>query len=107
MKLTVKPDGTMEFDVDTAAQALDIQAEIMRRQAPRSALQAPNPSMSDKYYQTWCFLVDNDCETGIHINHVARGLDIKNNAAGQRLTVMVQQGTAQRVSVGHYRAVMP
>jgi len=54
-------------------------------------------------YETWSFLVDNDCQNGIHVNAVARHLGISDSAASTRLRRLVSMGYAVRLSTGYYR----
>lgn len=104
MKVTINPDGTPTFEDVSVDEGLAIMDKIRERAAAQAnSTPAPDPSMNAKYYQTWTCLVENDCELGVSLHHVARALNISPEAATQRLGAMVKRGTARRVSVGHYR----
>ncbi len=62
-------------------------------------------SLNTQQYQTWSYLVDNDCEVGVHRAAVAREFNITVGAAGSRLSALVSLGYASRPSIGHYRPV--
>lgn len=105
MKLVVNLDGTIAFDDVSVEDAIQL-TDTMRKRAEVAAKDrppAPDPSMNDANYETWCVLVDNDNENGVHIHHVARVLGISIPAATQRLGIMVKRGTAKRVRIGYYR----
>jgi hypothetical protein len=113
MKVVVRPDGSVEFDVDNAGQALDIAAEAARRALPPPLeLQAKpvisqrvcGPSMNDRVTQAWEVLVDNDDEYGVSIAFVARKLGITVTNAQQRLSRLANKGWAVRTHRGYYRA---
>jgi hypothetical protein len=64
-------------------------------------------SLNKKQYEMWSFLVDNDCESGVHRTAAAEYFGIGDDGAGQRLGRLVRVGLACRVGQGFYRAVDP
>ena len=60
--------------------------------------------MKRHQYDTFSYLVDNDCEEGVPIDAVARHFGITSDAAGQRLSVMARSNLIRRVTAGRYRA---
>jgi hypothetical protein len=62
-------------------------------------------SMNKLQYETYSYVVDNDCEEGIAIDALARHFGIKPGAAGQRLQTMARAGHLKRISQGRYRAI--
>lgn len=135
MKFSIKPDGTFEFDDVTAAEAVELarqaKAPVAPAPPPRStmrevvelittplieAAERPNSvqyastipgtaSMSDIWYKTWVFLVDNDHDRGVAVSAVSRHFGCSDSAAHSRLMKLVKNGYAKRVSRGFYRAL--
>jgi hypothetical protein len=64
-------------------------------------------SLNKKQYDMWSFLVDNDCDAGVHRTAAADYFGIGDDGAGQRLGRLVLAGFAYRVRQGFYRAIVP
>lgn len=121
MKINVSPDGTVSFDIstNTSAEVVEIIEQLRNsktgiRQLPdiSQKVQRTQPTtqkngveLNSLQYETWEFLVDNDCSDGVHISAVARGFGIPHDAAGCRLRRLTDKGYAIRVAQGYYRAV--
>ena len=122
MKFSIKPDGTFEFDDVTAAEAVELarQAKAPVAPAPVKVPPAPRPepvraeyastipgtaSMTDIWYKTWVFLVDNDHDRGVSVSAISRHFGCSDSAAHSRLMKLVKNGYAKRVSRGFYRAL--
>jgi DNA-binding MarR family transcriptional regulator len=100
MKVHRNADGTMDFDVQNSSDV-----ELLRKlvqtngEKPKTA-----PDLTDKQYAVWNYLVENDVEGGVHINAIARELDVTVGNVGQRLSILIERGYAYRVGTGRYRA---
>lgn len=65
---------------------------------------AVDPAVSPQQMQTWQWLVNNDAPTGRSAQDLADALGLENGTAGLRLSRLVQNGLAHKVSRGLYRA---
>lgn len=101
MKVHVNPDGTMDFDVQSAD---DIK---LLREATTNGHNAEAPktmALNEIQYEAWTFLVENDNEFGVHFMRYAEAKEITDKAAHYRLKTLVNMGYAKRVARGKYRA---
>lgn len=122
MKFSIKPDGTFEFDDVTTAEALELARQAKTPVVP-TPVKIPPPSrpdlvraeyastipgtahMSDIWYKTWVFLVDNDNDRGVAVSAISRHFGCSDSAAHSRVMKLVKNGFAKRVSRGFYRAL--
>jgi hypothetical protein len=60
-------------------------------------------SLNKTQYEMWEFLVDHDCQGGIHRSAVEQHFGLSYSCAGQRLGRLVRAGFAYRVGLGYFR----
>lgn len=105
MKVTISPTGEIQLDTNgsTPAEIAALVRELSAKDEPRP--QGPAPVMlGTTMAETWDFLVEHDNPKGVHIQAVAQRFGISKDAAGQRLVQLVNEGHAERVVMGRYRA---
>lgn len=105
MKITISPTGEISMETN-GSNAAEIAAVIRELQQPKEDKpKGPAPvTLGTTMAATWDFLVDNDNPKGIHIQAVAQHFGINKDTAGQRLVQLFNEGYAERVSIGRYRA---
>jgi hypothetical protein len=124
MRINFATDGAISVDVtpgDTADVVLNILSAIrtvdntgstpLPELAPAPRPQPrPRPkraginSLNRTQYEMWEFLVDNDCERGVHRSAAEQHFGLSYSCAGQRLGRLVRAGLAYRVGAGWFRA---
>lgn len=107
MKVQLNDDGSMEFDVqceDDIILLKKITEKKDEKQIRKDDLNAVG-AMNKWEYETYCYLVDHDCEEGVAIDAMHRALDITNGAAYTRCATLVKRGHAKRVGRGRYKAI--
>lgn len=117
MKVTVSPDGTMVFDVDTVDQIVDLAHRLKAdgsRATPRSARTGPKKpkvveghKLTGSQAQTWQWLTAHDTAAGLSPEDYAHDTGVTTSAAGVRLLKLVGLGLAHRVARGRYRPGPP
>ena len=109
MKFKLDKDGNVEFDVDSASDALDIIEELQKRKKAKETKAGPMnvrlASMNKTQRETYNALIEFDSEAGVHTSSLATLLETSEGAISHRLALMVDNGTVKRVSRGHYRAI--
>ena len=116
MKITVNPQtGAMEFDAtpEEAVALMSLQAQVKDAQEQVAenaevAAAADSAGLTQANYLVWDYLVQHEnVDAGITVTAVARHLRITPAAASSRLGHLVEQGFAERISRGRYKAVCP
>lgn len=107
MKIHVNTDGSFDLDVneDETKNAAKMIHELTTN-TNGNGQTATNPvSLNQLQYEAWNWMVDNDSEDGIHFSAMARGLEITEKAAHQRMTRLAAKDFAYRCGErGRYRA---
>lgn len=113
MKVLIKPDGTVEFDVDTTEQAIALargvasSAQAEADEAEKREVSRELVSLTPKQRRLYDLMAELDCPEGCHLSGLAELTDATESAVSQMVNIMVKRGLAQRISRGHYRAVKP
>lgn len=109
MKVSFRPDGTVEIDVDTAEQALELargaHAQTEQEKIEKRTHAAELVSLTPKQRKLYDTLAELDCPEGCHLSGLAELVESTDQAVGQMCCEMIKRGLVQRVSRGHYRAV--
>ena len=110
MKVTVNINGVdlkLEGEVDETVdfvQRLQKKEQEEKKIIVRSERIEKAVELNKVQFDLWEYLVDNDCEAGVPIAAVARHFELNEGCAGQRLSVLTNNGYAYRVGRGRYRA---
>jgi hypothetical protein len=118
MKINYANDGTISVEIaagDDESKAIRIITAVRSatQQGIIHAPATPRPvkrrrrkieSLNATQYSMWSYLVDNDCENGIHYTSAAAHFGLGGHTAGQRLSRLARSGLAYRVRQGWYRA---
>jgi hypothetical protein len=112
MKVTLNPDGSLDFDVDTVEEAVALARTIQHNgngsaPATKKIRSAPVPQsemipVSPQLLSTWQYLVDHGSSSGTAATEVAAGQGLKLPTATYRLNHLIKAGLAHRVSPGFY-----
>jgi predicted transcriptional regulator len=109
MKFTLDKDGNVEFDVDSAQDALDIIEELQRRKKAKDHRLDPMnvrlASLNKSQRETYNALLEFDSEAGVHVASLATLLETSEGAVSHRLSLLIDHELVKRVSRGHYRAI--
>lgn len=108
MKITMSPTGEITIDTNGSTPAEVAGTILAVQQELRKQLeQAERPvSLNDCQGATYDWMVEHDCEAGIHISSLGKAFGITTSAAGHRMTGLVRDGFVRNVGTGRYRAVM-
>lgn len=106
MKLTFNPDGSYSMDVASVEEAAALVRKVNQDNSNDSNDGPCNiNSLNAKEMKTYEFLVENDCEEGVHFRAFARWAGITDKAANQRFYNLKVRGFAVTgLRRGHYRA---
>lgn len=117
MKVTVSPDGTMVFDVDTVDQIVDLAYRLKAdgpAPAPRKPKKKPKPKtvegqpLNVPQAQTWQWLTaHDDAETGLSAGQYAADTGVTHAVAENRLRKLMTLGLAHKIAPGRYRPGPP
>jgi hypothetical protein len=104
VKVTISPTGEIQLETNGSSPA-EIAALVRELQQQNDKPNGPAPvSLGTLMAETWDFLAEHDNPKGIHLQAVAQHFKISKEAAGQRMQGLVNDGHAERVSAGRYRA---
>jgi hypothetical protein len=104
MNITVAANG--DISIDTNGTNPKEVVALLNEFTKNQGLNNQQPSLNDLQYETWEYLVENDCKRGVAVAGLARDKDVTNGTASQRMITLARGGHAYRVSSGHYRANM-
>jgi hypothetical protein len=109
MKVHVNTDGSFDLDVTKEDETKTVAHMIHEITAIKSGngngQASKTVSLNPLQFEAWNWMVDNDSEDGIHYSALARGLDITNKSAQQRMIKLVSKDLAYRCGErGRYRA---
>lgn len=107
MKVRINADGSMEFDVDSVADAAAVIRLATNKDEPEPEVEPGRnaPELNTTQFAVWSYLIDNDCETGIHIAAIGRAMGIKKDNSSWWCQTLLRMGYAKRISRGYYRAL--
>lgn len=112
MKVTLNPDGSVDFDCSTPEEAVALARRLQNGSAAKVRKAPPPPpqepveevvEVSSQLMDVWNYLVANDCSSGSAITEVANSLSLTSRSARVRLGRLVRFGLAHEVSKGMYR----
>jgi hypothetical protein len=108
MKLHVNPDGSFDVDVSAGEEksAVSLIRELQAKPGDKVKPEDAPASLNQVQYETWAWLVEHDCEDGIHFTAFARALGITEKAAHNRFYRLKEAGYAYTLGLsrGRYRA---
>ena len=115
MKISVAPDGqvTLETNGSTAKEVVEVIQQLQNSNRKQMAnvvaedLIDHSVELNASLYEAWAFLCDHDCETGLHIQGMARALKTSPGAISARMQELMKRGYALRARKGYYRAQIP
>lgn len=109
MKLHVNPDGSFDVDVSAGEEksAVNLIRELQGSAPDKPQLENAPVDLNVANYEAWAWLVEHDCESGVHYQAFARAFNISNKAAHNRLYRLKEMGyaTLEGLRRGCYRAV--
>jgi hypothetical protein len=115
MKVTVSPDGSVSFDVDTPAQAAELALAVQsgrkaeNAKAEKRAVAREVMSLTPKQRALYDALVEFDNPDGCHLSGLMELTGAPSTGAISTMcTKLIQRGlvTREGLQAGHYRAVV-
>ena len=105
MKLTFNDDGSYSVDVDTIEEAAALVRQVQHKSGDNGEGPCNLNALNASEMKTYEFLVENDCEEGVHFHSFARWAVVTDKTAQQRFYSLLKRGYAVKgTRRGHYRA---